>query len=282
MDSHPLVITGMHRSCTSLVTQWLHTCGLYLGEHLLASSDSNEDGHFEDLEFLHIHQHILYHQGFPLSGLYPVEQIKPTEYDKAKIAAVLSVKNKLYPQWGWKEPRTCLFLDTYRELLPSAKYLIVFRDYHAVVSSLLKRDFAAIEKEYLSRNWFRRMGWYLFRRRQRMSKYYNQQSENFLKVWIAYNKAILHSLSGLPADQYLIVSYELLKQKSPEVFKFLTLTWGFKLNYHGFLTVYKERLISDTTDFMPYIKDGELVREADRINQQLSNLLKISSQLLTV
>lgn len=277
-----LVITGMHRSCTSLVTQWIHTCGLQIGENLLSSSDSNEDGHFEDLEFLHIHEEILQHQGFPVTGLCPLEIVTPTVYDKAKIAAVLAIKNKLYKQWGWKEPRTCLFLNTYKELLPTAKYLVVFRDYHAVVGSLLTREFLPIEKTYLSRNWFKRVGWHWFRKRQRMEEFYNEHSIKFLNIWIAYNKAILNSIGKLDKDEYLIINYEMLKNKSPQVFRFLTSKWNFELNYRGFLTIYKDRLISDRINFMSYIKDPTTIQEADELNQLFNDYLCQSDELLKV
>ena len=45
----------MHRSGTSLISNWLHHCGLQLGEHLLEAGNGNEEGHFEDVEFLRMH-----------------------------------------------------------------------------------------------------------------------------------------------------------------------------------------------------------------------------------
>jgi hypothetical protein len=49
----------MHRSGTSLISQWLSHCGLHLGERLLGPGIGNAEGHFEDLDFLEFHEQIL-------------------------------------------------------------------------------------------------------------------------------------------------------------------------------------------------------------------------------
>ena len=53
------MVVGMHRSGTSLITNWLYRCGLQIGEHLLEPGEGNVEGHFEDVEFLKIHEEIL-------------------------------------------------------------------------------------------------------------------------------------------------------------------------------------------------------------------------------
>ena len=41
--------------------------------------------------------------------------------------------------WGWKDPRTCLFLDFWREHLPEARFLFVYRPPLEVLMSLVRR-----------------------------------------------------------------------------------------------------------------------------------------------
>ncbi|MCX7415143.1 MAG: hypothetical protein NTY25_01445, partial [Planctomycetia bacterium] len=41
--------------------------------------------------------------------------------------------------WGWKDPRTILFLDFWHALLPNAKYLFVFRSPWEVIESFFRR-----------------------------------------------------------------------------------------------------------------------------------------------
>ena len=45
----------MHRSGTSLTSNWLHQCGLFLGENLIGPDIGNKFGHFENEDFLHLH-----------------------------------------------------------------------------------------------------------------------------------------------------------------------------------------------------------------------------------
>ncbi|HJT73097.1 MAG TPA: hypothetical protein VJ720_03740, partial [Chitinophaga sp.] len=59
MNNKVLVITGMHRSGTSLITQWLYRCGLHVGDNFMGAGIGNEDGHFEDLDFYNWHRNIL-------------------------------------------------------------------------------------------------------------------------------------------------------------------------------------------------------------------------------
>src|SRR3569833_408228 len=148
MSSRTLIIAGMHRSGTSLITNWLHHCGLQVGETLLGPDIGNKEGHFEDEEFLKMHEEILVGNGLAPSGLVHDKQLQIYEYQLEKLKAIIGIKEKRFDQWGWKEPRTCLFLDTYRELLPDAKYLIIIRDYESVVNSLLKRAYDDTDKSY--------------------------------------------------------------------------------------------------------------------------------------
>ncbi len=53
------IITGMHRSGTSLVAQAFCRAGLYLGDQLKSPRDSNPDGLFEDEDFIGFHDDIL-------------------------------------------------------------------------------------------------------------------------------------------------------------------------------------------------------------------------------
>jgi len=54
-------------------------------------------------------------------------------------------------EWGWKEPRTCLFMDEYNQLIPSAFYMIVVRDFNSTVSSLINREYKVHDRKFRSR-----------------------------------------------------------------------------------------------------------------------------------
>ena len=57
---HPpaIAIGGMHRSGTSLTASLVAAAGVHLGDELMAAGAGNPRGHFEDLEFYHLHQRI--------------------------------------------------------------------------------------------------------------------------------------------------------------------------------------------------------------------------------
>lgn len=280
MDNDILIVTGMHRSGTSLITHWLHACGLQLGDRLLNGGKGNVEGHFEDLEFLNLHEEILASQTGDSDGLRGHFDVHPTLGDKARMAAIVSVKNARYPQWGWKEPRTCLFLDAYAEQLPNAKYLVVLRDYKEVVQSLLKRDFSYIEDKYAARSWPVRMLWQHFYRPMRLNQHRLKNHDRYLQAWIAYNRMILKALRSLPEERYLVVSYKSMKDQCGEVFDFLTSQWSFLLRYRKFSSIYRSELITRDTSHLPETENDDLLDEAQQVSGQLRSYLKKSSERL--
>ncbi|MEP6750870.1 MAG: sulfotransferase, partial [Bacteroidota bacterium] len=163
-----LVITGMHRSGTSLITQWLNKCGLHVGDELMGAATGNDEGHFEDLDFLHAHQSILKGRRITDEGYTaPIGQLSHEEKDI--LNNIISYKNNFNQQWGWKDPRTCLFLDTYRQLIPNAFYFVVLRDPQSVVSSLVLRIYKRTVKKYASHTGMSKFIWEHFKRKRRMN-----------------------------------------------------------------------------------------------------------------
>jgi hypothetical protein len=140
MDNKVLIILGMHRSGTSLTSQWLYKCGLNIGDNLVPANDTNKDGHFEDLDFYYLHEEIFKAHNIPFGGFVNIEDFKPTAKEIESIKKVIDKKNKQHEQWGWKEPRTCLFINEYIKLIPNAQILILLRDYNQIINSLINRD----------------------------------------------------------------------------------------------------------------------------------------------
>ena len=266
----------MHRSGTSLITHWLSECGLQLGENFLPAGVGNVDGHYEDIEFLKLHEEILNDNHLPSTGLTDEHNIDVSLYHREKLKSVIKVKNSLYPQWGWKDPRTCLFLDTYKELLPNARYLIVVRDYQSVVSSLLQRDFVFIEKKYLARGHFDRFVWNTFRRKRRLKKLYNDKAEDYLKVWIAYNEEILKSVKTLPESAYVMINYSLLNKHDDRICSFLNDNWKMSLKYYQFKNVYKDKLISKPVNTDEFIVNKSLLSKANQLQINLNTYMAFS------
>ncbi|MBB6131751.1 sulfotransferase [Mucilaginibacter lappiensis] len=274
MQKRTLIIAGMHRSGTSLISNWLTKCGLQLGEQLLGPGWGNEDGHFEDVEFLKMHEEVLNNNHLPASGLTDVQIDTFSIYEKEKLKSIIKIKQQLYDQWGWKDPRTCLFLDVYQELLPQACYLIILRDYQSVVSSLLRREFKELDQKYMSRKYLSRLVWQKFRRPRRLKKYYDENAPKFLKVWIAYNQDILNCIKKLNNESFIVVNYSLLNRADTQLFSFLENNWNFSLKYFKFKDVFKESQIGKDIDLDQHITNKMLIGTANRLQDELKSFIQ--------
>jgi hypothetical protein len=272
MQNKTLIVLGMHRSGTSLITQWLHHCGLEVGESLLGPGLGNDEGHFEDTEFYKMHLEILRDNNLHDSGIInqPVTHI--SSYHKEKVKGIIAVKNQLFAQWGWKDPRTCLFLDFYRELLPDAFYLVAIRDYQSVVVSLLRRTFAERDIIYnTQKGYLAKLAWQKLRRKQQFKKFCRQNAAAFLKIWIVYNEYILDDLMKLSSDRYLVVNFHMLNEKDTDVITHLNQNWGFSLTHTRFSAIYNEKLFSKPLDVESYITDEQLIGAAKILTNKLKN-----------
>jgi hypothetical protein len=135
----PLIIGGMHRSGTSLTASLVASAGINLGDQLLGSLPGNDLGHFEDIGFLDFHQLALCTLGLGAEG-YAVQPPGPVPPSLERPARQLIAERRRNGRpWGWKEPRTTLFLDFWQRLVPDANYLFVFRRPEDVLDSLLRR-----------------------------------------------------------------------------------------------------------------------------------------------
>lgn len=273
MKNKILVITGMHRSGTSMITQWLNKCGLSIGERLLGALVGNEEGHFEDLDFVEFHARVLEDRYMTGNGLTDKAVYELDDVARQELTALIRSKNALHAEWGWKDPRTCLFLSVYREVLPDAQYLIIVRDYASVLNSLISRIYRSAEKKYINRSRFSGWLWKSFRRHIRKRKLYRNLTEHYLKVCIAYHEQILQHTKQLAEDQYIVVDYKKLTTSDVPVFSHLHDTWKFSMHYTRFNDVYKERLLNAPVNLTRYIKDKSLLVQAEKLELSLRSLI---------
>lgn len=272
MKNNIVIITGMHRSCTSLVTQWLQHCGLFVGEQLLGADTGNDDGHFEDLDFLQLHEAFLFNRGTHTTGLISHSLAPLTTAELEQLQQLVERRNNTHETWGWKEPRTCLFLDAYRTLAAGALYVVIFRDYRAVVASLLNRMHKDKCIRYAKRKGIRRFIWDHFRKGRYLRHVSKKYAAEMLQVWIRYNEAIIAHLAVTPADHYIVVSDEALYGNSREVFAVMQQRWALPLQFVDFTRLFKPSMIGNAVNIAPFIKDKTLLQRAEAVQQQLAAL----------
>lgn len=148
-SSQQIVILGFHRSGTSAISQYLSSCGLFLGNKLLGAKVSNPYGHFEDEEFFDINVELLQKSNvhWLASDLRP---IYPNDAILARAYALSSSRDMDNQLWGFKDPRTCITLNMWHKVLSNPVYLVVLRNPDSCIESVIRR--AQQDKEQLKRN----------------------------------------------------------------------------------------------------------------------------------
>jgi hypothetical protein len=135
-------IAGMHRSGTSFLAQWLGGSGLPLTTGGDIRPDiSNPRGYFEDLDFVRLHaKHLrrvrVFSAGWKLA---PKDFLRFTADEAVCAARLVHDRSAVHPTWGWKDPRTTLFLMHWKELIPRLKVILVWRPCADVAHSLVTR-----------------------------------------------------------------------------------------------------------------------------------------------
>ncbi len=137
---HPaVIIAGMHRSGTSLTASLIADAGVHLGDDLLGPSHGNRAGHFEDRQIYEFHQRALAANGLGLEGFTSRSACVVPDGLLPEARLLVEHRRRHDGPWGWKEPRTTLFLDFWADLIPEARFLLVFRRPWEVVDSLFRR-----------------------------------------------------------------------------------------------------------------------------------------------
>lgn len=154
----PIIIIGMHRSGTTMITSMLEKAGLYVGHR----KEVNEEALFfyklnnwifkicharadlpHNLRYLNpvtkkiLIQSLTYH-------LHSIRRISFLGIDK--FFAYKDLRNLDIP-WGWKDPKNTFTYDIWREIFPEAKIIHIYRNPIDSVSSFITRDLD-VKNEY--------------------------------------------------------------------------------------------------------------------------------------
>src|SRR6516165_39889 len=138
----------MHRSGTSMLAHLLYECGLNLGapDELIPGTEHNPDGHWEHASFVRLNEELLNRHGGAWDQ--PPELAPDWQHDDSG-RAIHSAAEELIRRfaagrsWGWKDPRNCLTLPFWYELLPDLRVIACVRNPLDVASSLHKRGMSS-------------------------------------------------------------------------------------------------------------------------------------------
>jgi hypothetical protein len=144
----------MHRSRTSSIALLLDGLGVDMGKEQLASDQWNPEGYGEEQRVVALHREILHAHdatvdpdrswidwGWPLTLPIAIPKNiarRMSDYVGWRSSTIRSGAIT----WGWKDPRTTLFLPQWAQLLPSAIFLLVYRHPVGVYRSMERLEFS--------------------------------------------------------------------------------------------------------------------------------------------
>jgi hypothetical protein len=145
-----VVVLGMHRSGTSVITRGLTVIGVELGDRLMPPAKGNERGFFEDIDLHVINRELCNSLRRPLHwhtpGFARLSELldKKNAPFRRRAMEVLQHRLETSEYFGIKDPAFCRTLpfwqSIFEELQLNISYVIAARNPLSVVQSLGKRD----------------------------------------------------------------------------------------------------------------------------------------------
>lgn len=140
-NQHVVVVLGMHRSGTSLLTGTLQEAGLVLGD-VVTSAPHNRKGNREALSIRALHDDLLYRS----SGAWnnpPSHVVWEPIHLAFRDLVVDSYRHEAC--WGFKDPRSLFCLEGWLDALPQLQAVAIVRHPEAVARSLHAREGMALD-----------------------------------------------------------------------------------------------------------------------------------------
>ena len=151
LDKAPIIVIGMHRSGTTLLSQLLENNKIDFG----INKEKNNESHF----FLKLNEFLL---SYFNSHWYDVKNLKKhinKKYILKFLKNELNYRNlckhhftrKEAINWGWKDPRTTIFIEYYSKIFNKAKIIHIVRNPYDVALSLQNRQLKIKKQFFLKR-----------------------------------------------------------------------------------------------------------------------------------
>jgi len=136
IKQHPILITGIPRSGTSMIAAAINMCGAFGGGMSKRGMFTNDEIREQVIKpyFKSI--------GADLSGQYPLPVVTniPVRW-KREIERIMIDEGYIKGQWMYKDPKSSLIWQVWNYAFPNAKWIIVRRRTGDIIQSCLKTAF---------------------------------------------------------------------------------------------------------------------------------------------
>jgi hypothetical protein len=157
MKKRVIVVLGMHRSGTSVLSAALECLGVEFGDFLLGPRDDNPKGFWEDRDVVELNERLHALAGSLSSSLgFDVEcLLDASEYPcvRQELAELLEARLGSHARFGIKDPRMSRLMDVWlpvlEELGVETAFVLPLRNPLSVAASLSRRDAFPVIKSLL-------------------------------------------------------------------------------------------------------------------------------------
>ncbi len=211
-----IVILGMHRSGTSVLSGLVSLQGFYLGADEMPPRDDNPIGFFENMKVYHLNQSILEAYGTSWDDyFFTMDQIKPDDLHQYLLAAKEIIREEFGPvkRTFIKDPRMCLLFPLWEKALTEMgfkiKVILAYRSPMEVAHSLKARNQMELEKSLLMWSHYFFQAEKISRQYQRMVVHYSNDFQDMDAFFTSLGKFLGVEIS----EEMLASAYQLYTPK---------------------------------------------------------------------
>lgn len=138
-----LIVLGMHRSGTSMLTRLINMMGAYVGPEnkLIGFDERNLKGYWERADVFPVNDVILRSRECSWSNLadWDMSSAPPLSQQESRVIKTIVLRMDAFRPWVMKDPRLCLTLPCWTPFLEVPVALLAYRDPLEIASSLQSR-----------------------------------------------------------------------------------------------------------------------------------------------
>ena len=235
----PVIVTGCHRSGTSVLTRILNGSGVLMGSR---QSVNNEDLYFQFWnDYLFEVNNLTWYKPGEIKnlGVFQLNAHSSRRMHRLEYPS-LTRRLSLLKMWGWKDPRNTFTLPLWLKIFPGAKVLLIRRNGMDVAMSLHSRN-RSIEDPG---NGIEELN----------------SIKNCFNIWISY-EIQLRKMESQFKDQILAFKYEDFISQNSDLLENIQSFLGRKLSkkHLGRLKENKRKVYPE--DLLSVAKESDLMKE---------------------